>query len=58
MIFVGSNPAKEKQDHQNNKDKAEATAPVVACPIKRAAANFAKAAQQRDYQDDDNNGPY
>ena len=44
--------AKQKQDQQNNNYKPEATAPVVASTVKRAAANSTEAAQQCDDQND------
>jgi hypothetical protein len=40
----GSQLAKQKQDQQNNNYKPEATAPVVASTVKRAAADSTKAA--------------
>ena len=57
VIFAGSNLAKQEQDQQNNKHKAERAAPVVAGTVKGAAADSTKAAQQCDHQDDENNGP-
>jgi hypothetical protein len=57
VIFAGSNLAKHEQDQQNNKHKAEGTAPVVASTVKRASADSTKAAQQCDHQDDENDGP-
>ena len=43
-----SNLAKDEQDQQNSKHKAESAAPVVASTVKRAAADSAEPAQQCD----------
>lgn len=50
MTVRGSNLAKQKQDQENNNDKAKAAAPVVARPVERAAANSTKTAQQCNHQ--------
>jgi hypothetical protein len=57
MILAGSKLAEQNQDQQNNNHKAEAAAPIVASPVKRAAADSTKAAQQCDYQDDEKDSP-
>ena len=47
----------QKQHQQNYNHKAETAAAVVASTVKRASADSTETAQQRDYQDDENDGP-
>ena len=52
--FAGaSKPAEDDQDQHDNENEAEPASPIIAGPIERAAADSAKASEQRDYEDDE-----
>jgi hypothetical protein len=49
----GSKLAEQNQDQQDNDYEAEAAATVVTGPVERAAPEAAKAPEQQDYQNDE-----